>query len=165
MAQTLYLIDGHAQIFRAYYAPFPDLNSPSGEPTKAVHVFCRMLFNLIRDRQPDHLVMVMDVDDKTVFRRDLYPDYKANREAAPEDLGPQIGRIVQILEAGGVPILRRSGFEADDILATICERGRLIMRQLKAAIGIIGMASILVLWGGGQQALGGAPQGQTHCLL
>ena len=120
--KTLYLIDGHAQIYRAYYAPFGALTSPSGEPTRAVHVFMQMLLNLLRDRRPDYLVMTMDVSDKTVFRVDIDPQYKANRQASPEDLGPQIERIVSILQAMKVPILRRPGFEADDVIATLCRR-------------------------------------------
>ena len=73
MPDTLYLLDGHAQIYRAYYAPFSNLTAPSGEPTRATHVFCQMLLNLLRDRKPDYLAMVMDVSDETVFRRDIYP--------------------------------------------------------------------------------------------
>lgn len=120
--KTLYLIDGHAQIYRAYYAPFGNLTSPQGEPTRAVHVFTQMLLNLLRDRKPDYLAMVMDVDDRTVFRVQIDPEYKANRDKSPEDLGPQIERIVSIVSAMKIPILRLRGFEADDILATLCKR-------------------------------------------
>lgn len=121
-AKTLYLIDGHAQIYRAYYAPFGNLSSPTGEPTRAVHVFTQMVLNLIRDRKPDYLAMVMDVSDRTVFRVQIDPEYKSTRDKAPEDLGPQIERIVSIVQAMGIPILRLEGFEADDILATLCRR-------------------------------------------
>ncbi|MEE8170440.1 MAG: DNA polymerase I [Phycisphaerae bacterium] len=120
--KTFYLIDGHAQIYRAYYAPFRNLTAPSGEPTRATHVFCQMLLNLLRDRKPDYLALVLDVSDETVFRKEIDETYKANRDPPPEDLGPQIERIVQIVSALGVPILRRPGFEADDILATLCAR-------------------------------------------
>ncbi|MGD8450557.1 MAG: DNA polymerase I [Phycisphaerae bacterium] len=122
MPQSLYLIDGHAQIYRAYYAPFGSLTSPDGEPTRATHVFCQMLLNLLRDQQPDYLVMVLDTSDETVFRRDLYPEYKAHRDPPPEDLPPQMDRIVGILSAVGVPILRVPRFEADDIIATLAAR-------------------------------------------
>ncbi len=124
MPRTLYLIDGHAQIFRAYYAPFRDLTSPSGEPTRATHVFCQMLLNMLRDRRPDYLAMVLDAGHETTFRHEIDPQYKANRDAAPEDLGPQIDRIVSILKAMKIPILVRPGFEADDILATLARRLR-----------------------------------------
>ena len=120
--RSLYLIDGHAQIYRSYYAPFRDLTSPSGEPTRATHVFCQSLLNLIRTRQPDYLAMVLDVSDETVFRRDLYPQYKATREPPPEDLPPQADRIVSIVQAMRIPILRQPGFEADDLMATLVER-------------------------------------------
>jgi DNA polymerase-1 len=121
-SKTLYLIDGHSQIYRAYYAPFGNLSSPTGEPTRAVHVFIQMLLNMLRDRKPDYLAMALDVSDETVFRVQIDPTYKQNREASPEDLGPQIDRIVTIVEAMGIPILRLPGFEADDILATLSAR-------------------------------------------
>ncbi len=120
--RTLYLIDGHAQIYRAYYAPFRPLTSPTGEPTRAVHVFLQMFLGLLRDRRPDHVAMVMDVADETVFRVEIDPAYKATRQPIPEDLPSQIDRIVEILTAIRVPILRQAGFEADDLLATLCER-------------------------------------------
>src|SRR5262245_21547888 len=120
--KTLYLIDGHAQMYRAYYAPFGALTAPSGEPTRATHVFTQMLLNILKNRRPDYLAMVMDMADADVFRTSIEPGYKANRQAAPEDLAPQIERIVHILTAMRVPILRLHGFEADDILATLCER-------------------------------------------
>lgn len=122
MSRTLYLIDGHAQIFRAYYAPFRNLTSPSGEPTRATFVFFQMLINLIRDRRPDAVIMTLDTSDKTVFRREHDADYKAHRDETPEDLGVQIDRIVSILEALGMPILRVPGFEADDIIATVARQ-------------------------------------------
>lgn len=122
MPKSFYIIDGHAQIYRCYYAPFRPLNSPSGEPTKATHVFCAMLFNLIRNRSPDFLAMALDVSDATVFRRDIDPQYKAQRDPPPEDLPPQADRIIQIVEALGIPIFRKQGFEADDLMATIAER-------------------------------------------
>lgn len=120
--KTLYLIDGHAQIYRAYYAPFRALTSPTGEQTRAVHVFLQMLLGLLRDRKPDYLAMTMDVADETVFRVDLDASYKGNREPPPEDLPPQIDRIVSILQAMKVPILRKERYEADDILATLCRK-------------------------------------------
>ncbi len=122
--KSLWLIDGHAQIFRAYYAPFQRLNAPTGEPTKATYVFSQMLLNLIRDKKPDYLAMVMDVSDATVFRVEIDKEYKANRPPSPEDLSPQIDRIVEIVQAMQVPILRESGYEADDLIATICSRLR-----------------------------------------
>ena len=129
MTKTLYLLDGHYQIHRAFHAPLGDLrarggqlSSPAGEPTQATYIFCRILFNLIRDRKPDYLAVAFDVSDETVFRRDLDPSYKANREASPEPLQVQTERILQIVNALGVPTLRLPGFEADDVIATVVEQ-------------------------------------------
>jgi len=122
MAEKLYLIDTHAQIYRAYYAPFRALTAPTGEPTKATYVFCQMLLNLIRDKQPDYLAAVIDVEADKVFRRKIDKEYKAHRPPMPEDLPPQEERILQILQEAGVPILGQVGFEADDIMATLVER-------------------------------------------
>jgi DNA polymerase-1 len=120
--KTLYLIDGHYQIYRAFYGLPQSLTSPSGEPTGATHVFCAMLFNLLRERKPDYVAVVMDVSDETVFRREIDESYKAHRDAMPEALEVQADRIVSIVEALGVPIHRLGGFEADDLMATIVER-------------------------------------------
>jgi len=122
MPETLYIIDGHSQIFRAYYAPFRDLTSPSGEPTRATHVFCSMLLKFIGDRRPDYLAMAVDGPVEQLHRRELYGDYKVTRKPMPEDLPVQVDRICQIVEAMGIPILRAEGYEADDIMATAAER-------------------------------------------
>jgi DNA polymerase-1 len=122
LPRTLYLIDGHSQIYRAYYAPFASLSAPSGEPTRATHVFWQMVLNLVRDRKPDYLAMALDVSDATVFRTAVYPQYKAHRDPAPEDLPPQIERIVTMAQDLGVPLLRVPTFEADDIMATLARR-------------------------------------------
>jgi DNA polymerase-1 len=122
MAKTLYVVDGHAQIYRAYYAPFRPLSSSGGEPTRATYVFCQMLLNLIRDRKPDYLVMVLDADESQLERRSIYPEYKAHREPPPEDLPAQERRIVSILEAARIPVLCQLGHEADDLIATLIRR-------------------------------------------
>lgn len=122
MPKSFYIIDGHAQIYRAFYAPFRDLTSPTGEPTRATHVFCSTLFNLIRDRKPDYLAMVLDVDDRSVFRTKIDVNYKAHRDPSPEGLDVQAERIVAIVQALGIPTYRLSGFEADDLMATMAER-------------------------------------------
>jgi DNA polymerase-1 len=122
VAKTIYLIDGHSQIYRAYYAPFRNLSSPTGEPTRATYVFCQMLLNLIRDYAPDYLVMVLDADESKLLRKGVYPEYKAHRPPPPEDLLPQERRIVSLMQSARVPLLRAEGFEADDIIATLTRR-------------------------------------------
>ena len=121
-SKSFYIIDGHAQIFRAFFAPFRELTSPTGEPTKATFVFVQMLLNLVQQRKPDYLCMVIDSGDETVFRRDIFPEYKANRAARPPDLAPQEERILQIVRDAGVPIFVKPGFEADDLIATMARR-------------------------------------------
>ena len=124
MTKSFYILDGHYQIYRAFYAPFRDLTSPGGEPTRATYVFCQMLLNLIRERRPDYLAMVLDVGDATTFRRELDENYKANRDPAPEALHVQVDRITSIVTALGIPIYRLQGFEADDLMATMAYRLR-----------------------------------------
>ncbi len=122
MARRLFIIDGLGQIFRCYYAPFQPLTAPSGEPTRATYVFSNMLMQLSREQQPDYLAVAMEGRDEEVFRREIDPEYKANREPPPEDLAPQIDRILQIVSSQGIPVLSVPGFEADDLMATICRR-------------------------------------------
>src|SRR5688572_218047 len=121
--KSFYIIDGHAHIYRAYFAPFRDLSSPNtGEPTKATFVFTQMLLNLIDQRKPDYLAMVIDSGDETVFRTEFYPEYKKNRQSPPDDFHPQEKRILQIVRDAGIPIFAKPGFEADDLIATMAAR-------------------------------------------
>src|SRR3954453_3609444 len=121
-SKSFYIIDGHAQIYRAYFAPFRDLSSPTGEPTKATFVFTQMLLNLVQQRKPDYLAMVIDTGDASTFRKEIYPEYKSNRKDAPSDFLPQEQRIFRIVRDAGVPIFGKVGFEADDLIATIAKR-------------------------------------------
>ena len=122
MPKTFYIIDGHAQIYRAYFAPFRDLTSPTGEPTRATFVFTQMLLNLVENRKPDYLAMVIDDCTETAqFRTEIYPEYKANRKR-PDDFNPQEERILQIVRDAGVPIFVQPAFEADDVIATMAKR-------------------------------------------
>ena len=122
MSKTLYIIDGHAHIYAAYYAPMrQQLTSPSGEPTKATYIFTNTLMGLIQRRKPDMLVVAMDSKAPT-FRSEIYTEYKAHRPPMPEDMPAQIGRIEQILEAMRISMLRIDGFEADDIIGTLAKK-------------------------------------------
>jgi DNA polymerase-1 len=125
--KSFYIIDGHAQIYRAYFAPFRDLTGPNGEPTKATYVFTQMLFNLIEQRKPDYLAMVIDgaaegEEPAPVFRQAIFPEYKATRKSPPDDFHPQEQRILQIVRDAGIPIFAKAGFEADDLIATMAKR-------------------------------------------
>ena len=126
----VFLVDGSSYIFRAYHA-LPPLNRKSdGLQVNAVLGFCNMLWKLLRDMPPDdrptHLAIVFDKSEVT-FRNKLYPDYKAHRPPAPDDLIPQFGLIREAVRAFDLPCLEQNGFEADDLIATYvrlaCERG------------------------------------------
>jgi DNA polymerase-1 len=129
---TLYLIDGYAQFFRAYHAIRTPMTSPvTKEPTNMSFGFVGMLLKLLRgegehlsgDGSPTHIAVALDVSgDRGTFRSELYPEYKANRDAPPDDLKPQVERMLAMLEAIGVPCVGSEGFEADDVIATLVDQ-------------------------------------------
>src|SRR5712671_7027564 len=117
----VFLVDGSSYIFRAYHA-LPPLNRKSdGLQVNAVLGFCNMLWKLLRDmpadNRPTHLAIIFDKSEIT-FRNKLYPDYKAHRPPAPDDLIPQFGLIRDAVHAFDLPCLEQDGFEADDLIAT-----------------------------------------------
>jgi DNA polymerase-1 len=117
----VFLVDGSSYIFRAYHA-LPPLNRKSdGLQVNAVLGFCNMLWKLLRDMpeddRPTHLAIVFDKSEIT-FRNKLYPDYKAHRPPAPDDLIPQFALIREAVRAFDLPCLEQVGFEADDLIAT-----------------------------------------------
>jgi len=124
--ETLYLIDGSSYIYRAYFA-IRHLSSPKGFPTNALYGFTQMLLKVLKDHKPDHVAVVFDLGRQT-FRTEMYPEYKANRAAMPDDLVPQIFPIKEMVRAFNIPVLEKQGFEADDIIGTIareCEEAGL----------------------------------------
>ncbi len=118
--EKIYLIDGSSYIYRAYYA-IRHLSNSKGEATNAVYGFTKMLLTLLREEQPDRVAVIFDAKGPT-FRKDLYPAYKANRSAMPEDLVPQIPWIKEVVRAFNLPALELAGYEADDIIATLARR-------------------------------------------
>ena len=122
----LFLVDGSGFIFRAYHA-LPPMTRRDGTPVNAVYGFCNMLIKLLEDanefEQPSHFAVIFDAGRKT-FRNDIYPEYKAHRPPAPEDLVPQFDLIRQAVKAFNVPSVEMKGFEADDIIATYARMGR-----------------------------------------
>ncbi len=122
--EPLLLIDASAYIFRSYYA-IPPLHRSDGTPTGALHGFCRMLQNLLLKRllkgDRPRVVLAFDSGGPN-FRHDIYPDYKANRGPCPEDLIPQFALVREAAEAFGVVQVEASGFEADDVIATLARK-------------------------------------------
>jgi DNA polymerase-1 len=119
--KKLYIIDGYGLIYRSYYGFFANpMRDSQGNNISAVYGFFSTLLKLIREYVPDYLVVAMDSEGPT-FRHTLYEQYKANREAAPEDLHSQVPLITDILQALQVPSIAIKGYEADDIIATLSE--------------------------------------------
>ena len=118
--KRLYLVDGSSYIYRAYFA-IRHLSNSKGLATNAIFGFTNMLLKVIREHAPDHLAVVFDARGPT-FRKDIYPEYKANRAAMPEDLVPQIPIIKDLVRAFNLPALELAGFEADDIIATLAKK-------------------------------------------
>ncbi|MCA9285746.1 MAG: DNA polymerase I [Phycisphaerales bacterium] len=123
---TLYLLDGHAQFFRAYHAIRSGMSSPvTKEPTNLTFGFVGMILRLLRECRPDYLAVVIDAaGDRETFRSEIDPQYKANREPPPQDFGPQVERCLSILGQMRVPVVAEEGVEADDAIATIVRRVR-----------------------------------------
>ncbi|MBX7247067.1 MAG: DNA polymerase I [Candidatus Sumerlaeaceae bacterium] len=117
---VLYIIDGHSQVFKAYHA-IQQLSTSAGIPTNAVYGFCQILHKLLRTRQPDYIMVAFDSGGPT-FRHEMYSEYKANREAPPEDFSQQMELIIDILKGLRIPIIQKPGYEADDIIATVVRK-------------------------------------------
>jgi len=119
---SLWLVDGSHAIFRAYHA-LPHLSTRQGVPTNAVYGFTTMLLRAIREGNPTHLAVAFDEAGKQA-RSEIYAEYKATRGAPPEDLSPQFPLVRRVLEALRVPAVGMSGWEADDVIATLAHRAR-----------------------------------------
>jgi DNA polymerase-1 len=113
----LILLDAANAIYRAFFA-LPPLRSPGGAPTGAVFGLANMLRKLAREEKPDAIAVAMDPRGGS-FRRELFPAYKATRDAQPEDLSAQLPLARELIDAWRLPVLEVPGFEADDVIATI----------------------------------------------
>lgn len=118
----LVLIDGHALAYRVFYAlPIEAFSTKDGEPTNATYGFTRTIVELLQKKDaPKYLAVTFDAG--LTFREELFSDYKGTRAKMPDELGMQIGRIHQVLEAMNIPIFELEGYEADDLLGTICRQ-------------------------------------------
>jgi len=120
--KSLYLIDGYGFVFRAYHS-MPPLTNPAGTPVGAVYGFTNMLLKLRNTHKADYMAVVFDAGSKS-FRNDIYPQYKANRPPAPEDLIPQFDLVRDAAKALNITSLEQKGLEADDIIATLTKQGQ-----------------------------------------
>ena len=117
---TLYLIDGSAYIYRAFFA-LPPLSNSKGLQTNAVYGFTTMLLKILRDHKPDYVAVVFDERGPTM-RHEEYKEYKAQRPPMPQGMSSQIPYIHRVVEAMAVPCIRQAGYEADDLIGTLAKR-------------------------------------------
>ncbi len=122
MEKKLFLLDAYALIFRAYYAFIsnPMINS-KGVPTSTVFGFTLALEEILRKEEPTHIAVVFDPPGPT-FRHKMFPAYKANRDATPEDIKTAVPYIKKLVEGFNIPVIEEPGFEADDVIGTIAKR-------------------------------------------
>ncbi len=120
--KKLFLIDGHALVYRAYYAFIknPLINS-KGQSTSAVFGFANYLVRLIESYNCPYIAVVMD-SSKPTFRHEIYAQYKANREEMPDDLKTQMPLVNKLIDAFNIPIVRKDGLEADDLIAVLTRK-------------------------------------------
>nr|EMP13121.2 DNA polymerase I [Gordonia sp. NB41Y] len=116
---VLMLLDGHSLAYRAFFAlPADNFKTNTGQATNAVYGFTSMLINLLRDESPTHIAAAFDVSRQT-FRSEMFPDYKAQRSASPDEFRGQVDLTKEVLDALGINVMAVEGFEADDIIATL----------------------------------------------
>lgn len=118
---TLLIIDGNALIHRSFHALPPTLITKAGELVNAVYGFSAALIKAVKEFKPDYVVLTMDKKGPT-FRHEEYKEYKATRVKAPDELYAQFDRVKEVAAAFGIPLYELSGFEADDLIGTICKQ-------------------------------------------
>ena len=123
--ERVFLIDSMSHIFRAFYAPMQNRVAPlatsHGQVTQAVYIFTNMLIKLLREEKPDYIAAIFESKEKT-FRHETFADYKANREAMPDDLATQLPYIIRLCEAFNIPVINSPGYEADDVIGTLAKQ-------------------------------------------
>ena len=130
----LMALDGNSLAYRAFFALPDDMSNASGQVTNAVYGFTTMLLSLVKDHKPDGIVVVFDRPEPT-FRHEAIPEYKAQREKAPETLVQQLGIIRELLDVLGVTWLELPGYEGDDLIATMASRAEAEKRDLIIVTG------------------------------
>jgi len=121
--EKLILIDGTGLIYRGFYAIPPYLKNKAGVQTNAVFGFTSILLSILEQQSPNYMCIAFDLKGKT-FRHEAYEEYKATRTKAPDELFAQIPLCKEVVDAFGIPKFELAGYEADDLLATICEKMR-----------------------------------------
>ncbi len=157
---VLYLVDLSSYLLRAYHAVAP-LSSPSGEPTHATYGTVNMLERLVRERRPTYLAVALD-SGRDTFRREFYPEYKATRPPAPDDLRVQMARAEELVDAFGIRAFKERGVEADDLIASVVA----CAREQNLSVVIVGadkdlmqlVSKDVVLWDTMRDRVFGVPE-------
>ena len=140
-ARTLVLVDGSSYLYRAFHA-LPPLTNSRGEPTGAVLGVLNMLLRMQREQNPELVAVVFDAPGKT-FRDDLFAEYKSHRPPMPDDLRSQIEPLIEAVQALGLPLLRITGVEADDVIGTLAQRAVAAGMQVLISTGDKDMAQLV----------------------
>lgn len=119
--KKLYLFDGMGFLFRSYYAIQAPLRDKDNNPTNAIYGFIRTLLKVLREHNPEYIVVAFDAPGKT-FREEMFPEYKANRPEPPKDFVRQIPRALELVKCLNIPVIFKEGYEADDVIATITKK-------------------------------------------
>ena len=130
--QKFILIDGNALVHRAFHA-LPPLTTKTGELVNAVYGFTTIFLKALKDIKPEYVAVTFDKAKKT-FRDEIYPEYKATRVKAPQELYDQIPKIKKVLKLFKVPIYELDGFEADDVIGTIAHHAEVNKPEIETII-------------------------------
>lgn len=139
--RRLVLVDGSSYLYRAFHA-LPPLTNSRGEPTGAVLGVLNMLLRLMKEQQAADIAVVFDAPGKT-FRDELFARYKAHRPPMPDDLRAQVEPLLDAVEAIGLPLLRITGVEADDVIGTLARQGAASGREVIISTGDKDMAQLV----------------------
>jgi DNA polymerase I len=139
---TLYLVDGSSYLYRAFHA-LPPLSNSRGEPTGAVVGVLNMLLRFLKDEHPERIAVVFDAPGRT-FRDDLFEAYKAHRPPMPDELRAQVQPLLEAVQALGLPVLRLTGVEADDVIGTLTAAARAQGLGVRVSTGDKDMAQLVV---------------------
>lgn len=134
MSEKLVLIDGHSILFRAFYGMPPGMTSPDGTHTNAVYGFLAILHKILEEEQPAYLAACFDTSAPT-FRHKIYPEYKGNREKAPEEFHEQVPLMQKILADMEIPVITKEGWEADDLLGTLSREAEEAGKKISVVSG------------------------------
>ncbi len=119
--KTIYVVDGSSYLYRAHFSTHREFTSSRGLPTRAAYVITNMMLKILREKDPEYILMAWDAKGPT-FRHELFEDYKANRPPMPDDLSLQVPYVREIIDALGIPQMEIQGFEADDIMAAVARK-------------------------------------------